>query len=108
MEELKEPTWLRLTGRLLGLAIVLGTIVVGFHVTRLNYRRPRTDNALVRANVIGIAPHVSGPITELRVVDNQEVQEGDLLFVIDPQPFEVELERAGAQLLLARSELQAI
>jgi multidrug resistance efflux pump len=108
MEEPKDPTWLRLTGRILGLAIVLGTIVVAFYVTRLLYHRPRTDNALVRANVVGIAPQVSGPITDLRVVDNQEVQEGDLLFVIDPQPFEVELERAHAQLLLARSDLQAI
>jgi multidrug resistance efflux pump len=108
MEDPKDPLWLRLTGRILGLAIVLGTIAMAFHVSRLLYRRPRTDNAQVRANVVGIAPHVSGPITELRVVDNQEVQEGDLLFVIDPQPFEVELERARAQLLLARSDLQAI
>ncbi len=66
------------------------------------------DDAMVRANIVGIAPHVSGPITELLVVDNQEVKEGDLLFVIDPRPFEVELERAKANVMLARSDLQSI
>jgi multidrug resistance efflux pump len=57
---------------------------------------------------VGIAPHVSGPIVELNVVDNQEVQEGDLLFVIDRRPFAVELERAKATLLLTQSETQAL
>ena len=39
-------------------------------------QRPLTDDASVRANLIGIAPHVSGPLTELHVVDNQPVHTG--------------------------------
>src|SRR5271163_3706770 len=108
MADSKDPLWLRITGRLLGLAIIVAGIAVAWHVTELLYHRPRTDDALVRANLVGIAPHVSGPIIELLVVDNQEVKEGDLLFVIDPRPFEVELERAKANVLLARSDLQSI
>ncbi len=108
MRRLRDPLWLRLIGRLLGLAIIAGSIATTWHLTRLLYHHPRTDNAQVRANIVGIAPHVSGPITELLVVDNQEVREGDLLFVLDPRPFEVELERAHADLLLARSQLQSI
>src|SRR5215471_8261553 len=107
MAETHEPLWLRIIGRLLGLGIILGSLGMALHVTRLLYHRPRTDDALVRANLIGIAPHVSGPIVELNVVDNQAVREGDLLFVIDPRPFEVELERARANLLLTQSELQS-
>src|SRR5262244_3917513 len=99
---------LKITGRLMGLAIILGAIAAVVYVTRINYRQPRTDDANVRANLVGIAPHVSGPIVELNVVDNQEVREGDLLFVIDPRPFEVDLEKAKANLLLARSDLQSI
>jgi multidrug resistance efflux pump len=107
MAQPQDPLWLRIIGRLLGLAIIVGGIGTALYVTRLLYHHPRTDDAQVRANIVGIAPHVSGPITELLVVDNQEVREGDLLFVIDPRPFEVELERARADLLLTRSQLQS-
>src|SRR5262245_4804463 len=99
---------LKVVGRIIGAAIVLGAVVVSFHVTKLNYHQPRTDDANVRANLVGLAPHVSGPIIELHVVDNQEVQKDDLLFVIDPRPFEVELERAKATLLLTQSETHAL
>jgi multidrug efflux system membrane fusion protein len=98
----------KIVGRLLGLAIVLGALAATVYVTRLTYHQPRTDDAAVRANLVGIAPHVSGPIVELHVEDNQEVEAGDLLFVIDPQPFEVELERAKAALLLTQSEVRAL
>lgn len=98
---------MRHAGRLLGFAIIVLAIVIGFGVTRISYHEPRTDDALVRANVIGIAPHVSGPLTTLNVVDNQEVKEGELLFVVDPRPYQVELERAKAALLLAQSEVSA-
>ena len=108
MGEGKEPVALKLLGRLLGLAILLGAAGMGYYVTWLNFRFPRTDDAMVRANIVGIAPHVSGALVQLNVVDNQQVNEGDLLFVIDPQPYEAALARSQADLLLARSELQAM
>ena len=107
MDNPQSPRWLQLTGRLLGLAIIIGSLAMALYVTRLLYHRPRTDDAVVRANLVGIAPHVSGPIIELNVADNQEVQEKDLLFVIDPRPFQVDLERAQANLLLTESEVLA-
>ena len=99
---------MRAAGRLLGFAIIALALVVGFVVTRITYREPRTDDAMVRANVVGIAPHVSGPLTELHVVDNQEVHQGDLLFVIDPRPYEVTLQHDKAALMLAQSDVAAI
>lgn len=104
----QDPAWLRLTSRFIGVAIVLGACAIGAYVWRVSYLEPRTDDASVRANVVGIAPHVGGPLVELNVVDNQAVHEGDLLFVIDPRPFEVELEEARAAMLLTRSEVAAI
>jgi multidrug efflux system membrane fusion protein len=62
--------------------------------------QPRTEDAYTRANIIGIAPHVSGRILELSVVDNQPVDEGDLLFVVDPRPYEIALAEAEAQMAL--------
>ena len=107
-EARSDPAWLRGAGRLIGAAIVVSACAVGLHVWRLSYERPRTDDAAVRANLVGIAPHVGGPIVELNVIDNQAVREGDLLFVIDPRPFEIELERARAAALLTQSDLAAI
>jgi multidrug resistance efflux pump len=98
---------IRVAGRVLGFAIIALALVAGVVVTRIAYHEPRTDDASVRANVVGIAPHVSGPLTELNVVDNQAVHQGDLLFVVDPRPYEVELQRSKAALMLAQSEVAA-
>jgi multidrug resistance efflux pump len=70
--------------------------------------RPQTDDATVRANFIGIAPQVTRHIVELHVRDNQQVQEGELLFLIDPRPYEIALERARAMMALARKEIDGL
>jgi multidrug efflux system membrane fusion protein len=58
---------------------------------------PRTDDAEVFANFIGMAPQVEGPITQLNVIDNQFVHKGDLLFTIDERPYQYALERAQSE-----------
>jgi multidrug resistance efflux pump len=105
MADDRESLALRLVGRLLGAAIVLATVALAAYVYAALYRHPRTDDAYVRANTIGIAPHVSGPIVELPIVDNQRVHQGDLLFVIDPRPYEAVLQHARAQLQLTDLEI---
>ena len=102
-----SPYTLRLAGRVLGILIVVGAVALSVVVWRLSDVHPRTDDAAVRANVVGIAPHVGGPIVELPVVDNQKVKAGDLLFVIDPRPYEARLARARAELALTRKEVEA-
>ncbi len=97
---------LRLAGRVLGIAIVAATVALGAYVYRALYVHPRTDDAFVRANTIGIAPHVSGPIVELPIVDNQRVTPGDLLFVVDPRPYQAVLDQAQAQLELTNLEIK--
>jgi multidrug efflux system membrane fusion protein len=97
----------RRVGRLVGIGIVLGAALLAVWVAVLTTRHPRTDDAYVRANVVGIAPHVSGPIVELHVADNEPVKEGQLLFVVDPRPYEATLARAQADLALATAEVEA-
>ena len=41
---------------------------------------PWTRDSQIRANIVGIAPRVAGPIVKIPVHDNQEVKAGDLLF----------------------------
>ena len=86
----------RTLGRIVGAGIVLGAAVLSVWVYQELTIRPRTDDAYVRANTVGIAPHVSGPIVELFVVDNQPVSEGQVLFVVDPRPYQAAVEKAQA------------
>lgn len=98
----------RIIGRMLAVLIVLAAILLGAYVLRIYYVYPRTDDAYVRANVVGIAPHVSGPIVELPVQDNQHVKPGDLLFVVDPRPYNSVLDKAQADLALTNLQIDAL
>ncbi|MDF7808317.1 efflux RND transporter periplasmic adaptor subunit [Pontiellaceae bacterium B12219] len=50
-----------------------------------------------------IRPQVSGTITDIRFVDGQRVEKGDILFVIDPRPYEAAVQQAKADLASART-----
>jgi multidrug resistance efflux pump len=58
---------------------------------------PWTRDGQVRANIVGIAPRVSGPIVQVAVRDNQQVRKGDLLFEIDPSDFQAQVNIAAGQ-----------
>jgi multidrug efflux system membrane fusion protein len=73
---------------------VLAAIVLGLAVLYHINHYPRTDDAEVFANFIGMAPQVEGPIMRLNVQDNQFVKKGDLLFEIDERPYQYALEKA--------------
>ena len=98
----------KMAGRLLGALIVIGALAIGAYVTRLYYLYPRTDDAYVRANIVGVAPHVSGPIVQLPIHDNQHVRVGQLLFVVDPRPYKSALDRAEANLMLTNLQIRAL
>src|SRR3954471_7278241 len=84
----------KIIGRWISIAVVAGAVVMGFVVLyRTNYY-PRTDDAEVFANFIGIAPQVDGPLLRLNVKDNQIVKTGDLLYEIDERPYQYALENA--------------
>jgi len=84
-------------GLWLSIGIVSGAVLLGLIVLyRQNYH-PRTDDAEVFANFIGIAPQVDGPLVRLNVRDNQFVKKGDLLYEVDERPYEYALERAVSE-----------
>jgi multidrug efflux system membrane fusion protein len=85
------------TIRNLRIAIVSAAVVFGLLALFETNRQPRTDDAEVVANFIGIAPQVEGPIIRLSVRDNQFVKKGELLFEIDDRPFRYALERAQSE-----------
>jgi membrane fusion protein, multidrug efflux system len=96
----------KIVGRILGLLIVAGAAAAGLAVWREIRVNPQTDDAEVFANLIGIAPEVSGRIVKINVKDNQLVQKGDVLFEIDPIPYEHALEIARSQQATLEGQIQ--
>jgi multidrug resistance efflux pump len=86
---------------ILAAAALAAIVIWDFYVTA-----PWTRNGSVRAQVASIAPEVSGQITEVRVVDNQFVHQGDVLYVIDPFDFQVALRTAKTQVAQKAADLQ--
>lgn len=92
-----------LTGAVVLIALALVLLKYRDYVTN-----PWTRDGQVRANVIQIAPRVSGPIVDLPIRDNQFVKAGDLLFVIDPRTFQASYDQARAQLDRTGDSVQAL
>ena len=84
--------------KVVSVAIVGSAVLITLYVWGTIERHPRTDDAAARANVVGVVPRVRGQIVKLAVQDNQLVKEGDLLFEIDPDDYELALEKAKSAL----------
>jgi multidrug resistance efflux pump len=69
---------------------------------------PWTRDGLVRAQVVQIAPRVSGPLVRVPVQNNQLVKKGDLLFEIDPSTFQATVNLARAQFDNMRDIIQSL
>ncbi|EHH67119.1 MULTISPECIES: efflux RND transporter periplasmic adaptor subunit [Acetobacteraceae] len=69
------------------------------------HHRPRTDDAYLWADVIHMAPDVSGRVTKLAVRDNQRVHRNEVLYVIDQEPYQYARDQALAQLHNLQAQL---
>jgi membrane fusion protein, multidrug efflux system len=67
-----------------------------------------TDDAFVRAAQESVNARVAGQVVEIAVVDNQRVRKGQLLFQIDPQPYQIAVAQAEAQLDSARLQIDTL
>ena len=82
------------------LLLVMLVLLLGWHV--LNDRMaPSSSVVVVNAFTTQVAPRVAGEVIEVGVVDNQEVGQGDVLFQLDPRPFDLAVQQAEANLAQA-------
>jgi RND family efflux transporter MFP subunit len=98
---------LRHTGRI---AVTLGVVLLagfaGWQLWRFYMEEPWTRDGRIRAEVVGIAPDVSGLVQEVLVLDNQTVRRGEVLFRIDRDRFALALQQAEAVLSSRHASLQ--
>ncbi|HEX4122710.1 MAG TPA: efflux RND transporter periplasmic adaptor subunit [Verrucomicrobiae bacterium] len=100
-----DNEWRKIAGRIIGIVLILAACVLTLFVWGIIEHHPRTDDAIAEANVIGVAPRVSGPIIKLNVQDNQEVNQGDVLFEIDPADYQQQVDRARSALVALDKEI---
>jgi RND family efflux transporter MFP subunit len=81
---------------LVTLITVAIALAVGYALWDYYVNAPWTRDGKVRADVVAVAPDVSGLVTEVLVHDNQRVRKGDVLFRIDPDRFDLALRQAEA------------
>jgi membrane fusion protein, multidrug efflux system len=88
-------------GVAVALILILGA--AAFWIWTILHAKPSTDDASIDVEVVHIAPLVGGRIIELPIHENELVHKGDLLFRIDPVPYEINVAAAEANLDVARA-----
>jgi len=82
----------KLLSRRISIGFALAAVALGLVVLYRANHHPRTEDAEIFANFIGIAPQVDGPLIRLNVRDNEFVKKGELLYEIDERPYQYALE----------------
>ena len=103
-----QRLWVRAFGRALSGILILAALVLAWFIYRVYYANPRTDDAYVHANTAAVAAHVGGQIIRLPIDDNQRVNKGDLLFVVDSRPYKLALDTARTKLKLTEVEVKTL
>ena len=67
-----------------------------------------TDDAQVKQDIVSVSPQVNGQVVQVLVRNGMHVKKGDVLFRIDPQPYQVALEQAQAQLAAAQLQTRQL
>jgi multidrug resistance efflux pump len=109
MDHAMKPFLRRLVGNsgrpALTLLVVAVALVAGRSLWSYYQAAPWTRDGRVRADVVTIAPDVSGLVSEVLVRDNQTVKRGDVLFRIDPDRFELALAQADAAMASRKAQM---
>jgi multidrug efflux system membrane fusion protein len=99
----RAPGW---RGRIVVIcAVAAAALLVALSLWRLD-RRPRSQDAFVYADSMGVVPEVSGRVTAVHVRENQRVAKGDLLVEIEKEPYELRLAQARAQLESLQAKIE--
>ncbi|WP_157959649.1 HlyD family secretion protein [Devosia submarina] len=97
-EPVAKPTNKRKKAKLFGLLLLvsIGSSIAWYPLS--DHHAPYAGGASVTADVTQIAARVAGPVTNVMITDNAEVEAGQTLFEIDPTTYSIDVEQARAQL----------
>lgn len=92
--------------RIVQAVLALLLLVFVYHLVADRFT-PYTSQATVDGFLVQIAPEVSGPVVSVEVRDNHPVRAGQVLFRLDPLPFEIALRAAQANLAVVQQGMEA-
>jgi len=87
------------------LSVPLLVVAAGAYFWATSGRFVSTDNAYVKQDIVSVSSEVGGRLIEVKVRENQMVKAGDILYVVDPEPYKVALSQANAAIANAQVEL---
>lgn len=93
---------------LLTLIVVTSACFLGFDMAHYYLYSPWTRDARVRADVVTVAPDVSGYVADTRVRNDQFVKKGDILFVVDQERYRLALADADATVATRLAQYQML
>jgi membrane fusion protein, multidrug efflux system len=93
-------------GRLISIAVIVLAAAIALYALHESNIHPTTTDSSIDADVVHVAAAVGGRIIELPVSENARVTAGDLLFQIDPLPYQQAVEQAAGDLDIAEAELE--
>ena len=85
-------------------AVLGGVVLIGALILAMNYNHPYSEIARQYFVTTPIVPNVTGQVIEVPVSGNQPLEQGDILFRLDPKPFEARVAALKARVAAARSE----
>ena len=89
-------------------AVLGGIILIGALIFTMNYNHPYSEVARSYFVSTPVVPVITGQVIEVPVQGNQMLEKGDVLFRIDPYPFENKVKSIKAQLISAQADLGRI
>jgi multidrug efflux system membrane fusion protein len=94
------------------LGAILAAVIIGLGLLAAVYALDRgerfvsSEDATIDADVVHVAPSVAGRLIQLDVRENQLVHKGDVLFRLDPEPYQLAVDQAEADLAIAQGMLE--
>jgi membrane fusion protein (multidrug efflux system) len=96
----------RLIRPLLLAAVPTAVALVGLYWYAMSGRYVSTENAYVKADMVAVSPDIDGRVVAVEVAENQFVRQSDVLFRLDPEPFQIALDMAESKLLAVRNDIE--
>jgi len=104
----RAPRARRLRGRIIMFGLPLLVLLGGAWYWYSLQGKVSTDNAYLRQDKVSVGAEVTGPIADVMVKSGQDVAKGQVLFRIDPRPFELQVAQANAAIASAQANVTAL
>ncbi|WP_010218186.1 HlyD family secretion protein [Sphingomonas sp. PAMC 26621] len=83
-------------------------VILGLYFYLSGGRYQATDNGYIQSGLVSVSANVSGPVVAVAVRNNQHVRSGDVLFRIDPAPYQAAVDEAVAELATAQAQVGSL